>query len=1204
MVAELGSVPRTDPAPQLEISTPPFCAPDPKPSRDMMTDPAKRSSSEMASQRAVPDSPEEQPRKRAVSESRPRLSVRIDDSGPKTPDRAFDQAFTGHSPAGMPPLIGVNCSVTELREYTVKALAHQSTKLRELQRQVENDATMITRTNADLNEYARKHEIQALDGKAEGVNRKVDELDASLGGLRNQLNEVMGNVDQTMRRDQGYIDKIATVEKMFQEHVQEAFARAEKDLQNLNGLVHEINAERLQPRPAHGHGTHLGTSSTIPTYSPGSGPTGCGFPGLPTTTTSPAVMGPASTSNATGPYDALLTNVAGMKGQQLAGPPGFHVGGGLDLGAPGAPGDGAGQGGGAGAARAAGGDEPCRHCGHVDVLWAERAKIQHQATVMNVKLDSLAAALQLMAASAGPGAGGGAASGDGRVEDLRLLHGALDARVAQVEQYLKEQPHLSEVLRRVAALELQTAALSSKQQQPAPRSGRPQGSAGAVAAEGQPSFLSGGLFNPVAAGPAAEVDAGGDAEMFCGNGPVYVGTLNKLFDDKVAINPEYRYEGGDDGDHWLTKVRNYLVSKCTAMLPILKWAESLGDVVLTKEIIEAEEEKHEWLADATVIQVGGALWGFLNMALKKEALTCFKGAQTLNGLDAWRRIARHVRRGKNTRLDSLRKLVRNPPPIKKLEDVSVGIMHFENVINDYVAAGGMAPTQQEMKSDLLDSLPLEMRENLLYKTTKEDEPFSSFATFVNQTVHHILYHRGQYNKLPVSSVEEDRRAKMTEMEEMLGAMMKKAGYVPRGGSGSPGKPGREGREERSPKCPNCGSDKHAGRDCPEPRVPMEKRPCHQCGKPGHMARNCPSKRAAPGKPARLVDAEEPELESFGGCIMDVEEFQVVDRRRRGRPMPSTLKLQDFIAPVALRNAFDELRVQDEGEVMHGNANKSINQIKREKAKLRKKAEREQQGLPSEPTAAAAQAPPALPAPASESRPARTAPRRPPAKTARFCCPKACDCSEVSISCAKEEGDAEMQIENEPNAIRFGNEPDAIFPLEYEESEDGEINAADDECKALDVALDSGAITHCANPEDMPGSVEVVVPTDRKIRNFVGAGGDRIKNHGESTVTLEQEDNFAPVSSRFQITDVVRALHSVGEICDGGTKDEHEILFTSGEATVVPAGALSKFIGQVKQQAKYKRKGKGLYVARMYARRPKKAPEKPKPAGFGRQGPKA
>ena len=95
----------------------------------------------------------------------------------------------------------------------------------------------------------------------------------------------------------------------------------------------------------------------------------------------------------------------------------------------------------------------------------------------------------------------------------------------------------------------------------------------------------------------------------------------------------------------------------------------------------------------------------------------------------------------------------------------------------------------------------------------------------------------------------------------------------------------------------------------------------------------------------------------------------------------------------------------------------------------------------------------------------------------------------------------------------------------------------------------------------------------------------------------------PVTSRVQVTDVMRDLHSVGEVCDGRTTYEHEVLFTSGIATVVPAGALSRFLRQIKQLGRYRRKGKGLYTARMRAR-VKERNEKAKTAGFGRQGQKA
>ncbi len=102
-------------------------------------------------------------------------------------------------------MVPAGCAIEMLRDYTVKALAHQDAKLRGVQRQVEADAILIARTNTDMNEYGRKDEVAAVD-------LKTNQLDASLQGLRVQLDQVMGKIDETMRRDQAYIERLGKVE--------------------------------------------------------------------------------------------------------------------------------------------------------------------------------------------------------------------------------------------------------------------------------------------------------------------------------------------------------------------------------------------------------------------------------------------------------------------------------------------------------------------------------------------------------------------------------------------------------------------------------------------------------------------------------------------------------------------------------------------------------------------------------------------------------------------------------------------------------------------------------------------------------------------------------------------------------------------------------------------------------------------------------
>ena len=128
----------------------------------------------------------------------------------------------------------------------------------------------------------------------------------------------------------------------------------------------------------------------------------------------------------------------------------------------------------------------------------------------------------------------------------------------------------------------------------------------------------------------------------------------------------------------------------------------------------------------------------------------------------------------------------------------------------------------------------------------------------------------------------------------------------------------------------------------------------------------------------------------------------------------------------------------------------------------------------------------------------------------------------------------------------------------------------------EVAADSGAVDHVAGPDDIPGCVEV---KRTRVRNFVGPTGKPIEHHGEALVHLVNETGRV-IGSVFQIANVVRPLHSVSKICD----EKHEMLFTATEATVVPAGTLSKFLASIKGTVKYHRNG-GLYVTKVKVRAP-------------------
>ena len=638
---------------------------------------------------------------------------------------------------------------------------------------------------------------------------------------------------------------------------------------------------------------------------------------------------------------------------------------------------------------------------------------------------------------------------------------------------------------------------------------------------------------------------------------------NKLFDDKVALSPEYAYHGGDGGDRWRMKTYGYLISKCPILAKILKWAEGCDNKSITKDVWKSENTQEMWMTEINLVKLSDALWGFLNTCLKGEAHTTFENAEELNGFDGWRLVIQEIQKGRSVRKATLRKLVKNPPKISKLEDVSTGMVKYRNLLREYEAVGGKAPDEAEQKSDLLDALPQELRENLMWRAhNKLDETYAQFQSHVQATVNEILFHRGklpsQVNAVENAQPPNEPRAmnsgdgdKMSEIESMLGAVMKKMGFQPGGKVGTWREPPRKPPGDRPVRCANCGGLNHTKDECTKTKVPLNQRPCHECGQPGHIAANCKNKNS---RKAGLVDGDEEQVDFFG-CVERQGEFEAPRR-----PMPRRTTLGDFV-PTAVKNTFKVLEQTEDGDEStcsccaaggHEMPIVSERKARREATRLSREARRQD------------------------------------------------DWKRVN---------QQMVVLNEPNE-HLKNEPnDVVGCLVYQNCEDDEeaIMAADEEVEA-DVAVDSGCVAHVVGPDDVPGTVEIRHPPGKRRRGFKAANGSDMENYGEATVEMVQENGTA-IASTFTVTDVTRPLHSTSQICDTGSAacpDGHEVLYTKHGATVVPGGTLSRFLGSVRHVASYPRRG-GLYVAKVKFRAPRArtqrqpSPKQPGAQGFGRQG---
>ena len=225
-------------------------------------------------------------------------------------------------------------------------------------------------------------------------------------------------------------------------------------------------------------------------------------------------------------------------------------------------------------------------------------------------------------------------------------------------------------------------------------------------------------------------------------GPIGNVASGKLFDDKIALDTRYQYNGSkESGAAWRERVRGYLISKSPILHQMLPWAEGHDQMVITTAMTTAAVAGRTTPGDLTLLSI--AVWGFLGTCCTSTAETIHGSGEKLNGFETWRRLCRHIDMGASLHLEELRSAVRHVvlKPIRRLEDVAIGVIEFEQTFRRYREAGGTMPPESELKSDLLAILPGEIREHLLIRSTDSGVSFLQFKDFVVSQTSRILVAR-------------------------------------------------------------------------------------------------------------------------------------------------------------------------------------------------------------------------------------------------------------------------------------------------------------------------------------------------------------------------------------------------------------------------------------------------------------------------------
>ena len=89
--------------------------------------------------------------------------------------------------------------------------------------------------------------------------------------------------------------------------------------------------------------------------------------------------------------------------------------------------------------------------------------------------------------------------------------------------------------------------------------------------------------------------------------------------------------------------------------------------------------------------------------LEGNAEVMFRRADWMNGLEGWRRLVHHIDHGQAIRVETLERQNQDlhTKLIKTLEDIEEGMAAFENIMPEYVRAGGPQAPDGQMKADLL-----------------------------------------------------------------------------------------------------------------------------------------------------------------------------------------------------------------------------------------------------------------------------------------------------------------------------------------------------------------------------------------------------------------------------------------------------------------------------------------------------------------------
>ena len=96
-----------------------------------------------------------------------------------------------------------------------------------------------------------------------------------------------------------------------------------------------------------------------------------------------------------------------------------------------------------------------------------------------------------------------------------------------------------------------------------------------------------------------------------GGGPREVTYQTRLFEDKMALDMLYKYDGSKNGDEWRRRIYGYFIGCCPSIRPLIRWAEQHDAREFSIEEVRQAQNDSEFMIEEDAVVLSGHIWRFL-----------------------------------------------------------------------------------------------------------------------------------------------------------------------------------------------------------------------------------------------------------------------------------------------------------------------------------------------------------------------------------------------------------------------------------------------------------------------------------------------------------------------------------------------------------------------------------------------------------------